>query len=97
MQRTYLGEFEEIVLLMVAVLDGEAYGVTISPGARAGLHCVMCSICLRCCRHQAGQGLFASIPDRQTGVGALVITLLTVSFQSLKAALMNPVKSLRTD
>lgn len=30
MRRTYLGEFEEIVLLMVAVLDGEAYGVTIS-------------------------------------------------------------------
>jgi PadR family transcriptional regulator, regulatory protein PadR len=29
MRRTYLGEFEEIVLLMVAVLDGEAYGVTI--------------------------------------------------------------------
>jgi ABC-type antimicrobial peptide transport system permease subunit len=32
-----------------------------------------------------------------TGVGALAITLLTVSFQSFKAALMNPVKSLRTD
>lgn len=32
-----------------------------------------------------------------TGVGALAITLLTVSFQSLKAALMNPVKSLRAD
>jgi putative ABC transport system permease protein len=32
-----------------------------------------------------------------TGVGALAITLLTVSFQSLKAVLMNPVKSLRTD
>lgn len=32
-----------------------------------------------------------------TGAGALAITLLTVSFQSLKAALMNPVKSLRTD
>lgn len=32
-----------------------------------------------------------------SGVGALVITLLTVSFQSLKAALMNPVKSLRSE
>ncbi len=32
-----------------------------------------------------------------TGVGALVITLLTVSFQSIKAALMNPVKSLRSE
>lgn len=32
-----------------------------------------------------------------TGVGALMITLLTVSFQSIKAALMNPVKSLRTE
>jgi putative ABC transport system permease protein len=31
------------------------------------------------------------------GSGALVITLLTVSFQSIKAALMNPVKSLRTE
>jgi len=31
------------------------------------------------------------------GCGALIITLLTVSFQSIKAALMNPVKSLRTE
>ena len=31
------------------------------------------------------------------GTGALAITLLTVSFQAIKAALMNPVKSLRTD
>ena len=30
-------------------------------------------------------------------IGALLITLLTVSFQSIKAALMNPVKSLRTE
>ena len=29
--------------------------------------------------------------------GALVITLLTVSFQSIRAAMMNPVKSLRTE
>lgn len=31
------------------------------------------------------------------GIGALVITLLTVSFQAVKAALMNPVKSLRSE
>jgi putative ABC transport system permease protein len=31
------------------------------------------------------------------GLGALVITLLTVSFQSIKAALSNPVKSLRSE
>ncbi|MEJ0106104.1 MAG: hypothetical protein WDO19_27680 [Bacteroidota bacterium] len=31
------------------------------------------------------------------GIGALIITLLTVSFQSIRAALMNPVKSLRTE
>ena len=31
------------------------------------------------------------------GVGALGITLLTVSFQAIKAALMNPVKSLRSE
>jgi len=31
------------------------------------------------------------------GTGALVITMLTVSFQSIKAALANPVKSLRTE
>ncbi|MXV51946.1 FtsX-like permease family protein [Pedobacter sp. HMF7647] len=32
-----------------------------------------------------------------TGVGTIVITLLTVSYQSLKAAIMNPVKSLKAD
>lgn len=32
-----------------------------------------------------------------SGVGALVITLLTVSFQAIKAALMDPVKSLRSE
>ncbi|GAB3494646.1 ABC transporter permease [Spirosoma knui] len=32
-----------------------------------------------------------------SGVAALLVTLLTVSFQSLKAALMNPVRSLRSD
>jgi len=32
-----------------------------------------------------------------SGVGALAITLITVSFQAIKAALANPVKSLRTE
>ncbi|SRR5579871_2405057 len=31
------------------------------------------------------------------GAGAMIITLLTVSFQSIKAAIANPVKSLRTE
>jgi ABC-type antimicrobial peptide transport system permease subunit len=31
------------------------------------------------------------------GIGALIVTLLTVSFQAVKAALANPVKSLRTE
>ena len=30
MRRTYLGEFEELVLLMISILDTEAYGVTVS-------------------------------------------------------------------
>ncbi len=32
-----------------------------------------------------------------TSMGAIIITLLTVSYQSIKAALMNPVKSLKTE
>jgi len=32
-----------------------------------------------------------------TGIGALLITLMTVSFQAIKAAMTNPVKSLRTE
>jgi ABC-type antimicrobial peptide transport system permease subunit len=32
-----------------------------------------------------------------TGVGALLITLLTVSFQAIKATLINPIKSLRAE
>jgi len=32
-----------------------------------------------------------------TAVGAMTITLLTVSYQSIKAALANPVKSLKTE
>jgi putative ABC transport system permease protein len=32
-----------------------------------------------------------------TGIGALTITLLTVSFQAVRAALMNPVKSLKSE
>ncbi|MDO1449449.1 helix-turn-helix transcriptional regulator [Rhodocytophaga aerolata] len=30
MKRTYLGEFEEVVLLIVAVLNGQAYGLMIT-------------------------------------------------------------------
>lgn len=30
MKRTYLGEFEEVVLLTVAVLNGQAYGLAIT-------------------------------------------------------------------
>ena len=32
-----------------------------------------------------------------SGLGALIITLITVSFQAIKAAIANPVKSLRTE
>ncbi|GAB3265829.1 ABC transporter permease [Larkinella harenae] len=32
-----------------------------------------------------------------SGLGALAVTLLTISFQSIKAALLNPVKSLRSE
>jgi len=32
-----------------------------------------------------------------SGAGAMLITLLTVSYQAVKAARMNPVKSLRSE
>jgi ABC-type antimicrobial peptide transport system permease subunit len=32
-----------------------------------------------------------------TGIGALAITIFTVSFQAIRAAIANPVKSLRTE
>jgi len=32
-----------------------------------------------------------------SGAGAFVVTILTVSFQAIKAAIANPVKSLRTE
>jgi putative ABC transport system permease protein len=32
-----------------------------------------------------------------TGLGAIVVTILTVSYQSIKAALMNPAKAIRTE
>ncbi len=32
-----------------------------------------------------------------SGMGALVISLVTVSFQAMKAALINPIRSLRTE
>ena len=30
MRRTYLGEFEELILLTVGILDGQAYGVAVA-------------------------------------------------------------------
>lgn len=43
-------------------------------------------------RIEIGWWIFALV-----GLGALLITLLTVSYQSIKAAMMNPVKSLRSE
>ncbi len=36
-------------------------------------------------------------PSVLAGIAALLIAVLTVSFQSVKAALTNPVKSLRSE
>jgi ABC-type antimicrobial peptide transport system permease subunit len=43
-------------------------------------------------RTQIGWGVFALAI-----AGALIITILTVSFQAIKAAMANPIKSLRTE
>ena len=43
-------------------------------------------------RTNIGWGIFAA-----AGVGALLITLMTVSYQAIKAALANPVSSLRAE
>ena len=43
-------------------------------------------------RTEPGLWLFAA-----SGLGAVTITLLTVSYQSIKAALANPVKSLKVE
>ncbi|HZE84743.1 MAG TPA: FtsX-like permease family protein, partial [Puia sp.] len=43
-------------------------------------------------RISIGPGVFIA-----AAVGAIVITLLTISFQAIRAALMNPVRSLRRD
>lgn len=43
-------------------------------------------------RVSIGAGVFIA-----SGISALIITLFTISFQAIKAALMNPVKSLRSE
>jgi ABC-type antimicrobial peptide transport system permease subunit len=43
-------------------------------------------------RIQIGPAVFVG-----AGVAAMVITIVTVSFQSIKAALTNPVKSLKSE
>ena len=43
-------------------------------------------------RVSIGVGVFIA-----SGVAAIIITLLTISFQAIKAALANPVKSLRSE
>jgi hypothetical protein len=53
-----------------------------------GTLAVGCSIC----RIEPSWWIFAV-----TGLGAMAITLCTISFQSIKAALVNPVVSLRAE
>jgi putative ABC transport system permease protein len=43
-------------------------------------------------RISIGLGVFIA-----SGIAAIVITLVTISFQAIKAALANPVKSLRSE
>ena len=52
-------------------------------------------------RDANGSDVFLGLSDkfngRLAGTGMLFVTLATVSYQALKAALMNPVKSLRSE
>jgi|SRR5580700_2650355 hypothetical protein len=49
--------------------------------------------------YHENHGRLAQVMTTQTfnGLGALLITLLTVSYQAIRAGMMNPVNSLRTE
>ena len=49
---------------------------------------------LQNCQYRSGISWWVFVAS---GLGALIITLLTVSYQAIKAALANPVRSLRSE
>jgi len=94
MKKYQLGEFEEIVLLTVGILDGDAYGVTIKDEIEDRL------------KREVSVGALSGFAERidlswwyfvLAAVIALVVSWLAVALKTLKAARVSVLRGLREE